>query len=47
MLTFEVTKEQALQVINANNGGQIYLVLLAPDTLVPTTGAAKAAASGK
>jgi pilus assembly protein CpaB len=48
VLTFEVTKEQALQVINANNGGgQIYLVLLAPDASAPTSGAAKAAASGK
>jgi pilus assembly protein CpaB len=48
VLTFEVTKDQALQVINANNGGgQIYLVLLAPDTPAPTSGAAKAAASGK
>jgi Flp pilus assembly protein CpaB len=47
VLTFEVTKDQALQVINANKGGQIYLVLLAPDTPAPTTGAAKAAASGK
>ena len=48
VLTFEVSKDQALQVINANNGGgQIYLVLLAPDTPAPTSGAAKAAASGK
>jgi Flp pilus assembly protein CpaB len=47
VLTFEVSKDQALQVINANGGGGIYLVLLAPDTPAPTTGAAKAAASGK
>ena len=48
VLTFEVTKDQALQVINANKRRQqIYLVLLAPDTPVPTSGAAKAAASGK
>jgi pilus assembly protein CpaB len=47
VLTFEVTKDQALQVINANKSGQIYLVLLAPDVPAPTTGAAKAAASGK
>ena len=47
VLTFEVTKDQALQVINANKSGQIYLVLLAPDQPAPTTGAAKAAASGK
>jgi pilus assembly protein CpaB len=47
VLTFEVTKDQALQVINANSGGGIYLVLLAPDVSAPTTGAAKAAASGK
>jgi pilus assembly protein CpaB len=48
VLTFEVTKDQALQVINANSGGGVYLVLLAPDASAPTTsGAAKAAASGK
>ena len=47
VLTFEVTKDQALQVINANKSGQIYLVLLAPDQPAPATGAAKAAASGK
>jgi pilus assembly protein CpaB len=47
VLTFEVTKDQALQVINANKSGQIYLVLLAPDTPAATSGAAKAAASGK
>jgi pilus assembly protein CpaB len=48
VLTFEVTKDQALQIINANQGGsQIYLVLLAPDQAAPATGAAKAAASGK
>jgi pilus assembly protein CpaB len=48
VLTFEVTKDQALQVINANSAGGVYLVLLAPDTAVPTAGAAKAAAaSGK
>jgi pilus assembly protein CpaB len=47
VLTFEVTKDQALQVINANSGGGIYLVLLAPDQSAPTTGAAKAAASSK
>ena len=48
VLTFEVTKDQALQVINANSGGGIYLVLLAPDTPDTTdssSGAAKAAAS--
>jgi pilus assembly protein CpaB len=48
VLTFEVTKDQALQIINANQGGsQIYLVLLAPDQPAPTSGAAKAAASSK
>jgi pilus assembly protein CpaB len=48
VLTFEVTQDQALQIINANQGGsQIYLVLLAPDQPAPTAGAAKAAASSK
>jgi pilus assembly protein CpaB len=48
VLTFEVTKDQALQIINANQGGsQIYLVLLAPDQPSPTAGAAKASASSK
>ena len=48
VLTFEVTQDQALQIINANQGGsQIYLVLLAPDQPAPTTGAAKTAASSK
>jgi pilus assembly protein CpaB len=48
VLTFEVTKDQALQIINANQGGsQIYLVLLAPDQPAPTAGAAKTAASSK
>ena len=33
VLTFEVTQEQALRIVNANQGGsQIYLVLLAPDS---------------
>jgi Flp pilus assembly protein CpaB len=44
VLTFEVTKEQALQIINANG---IYLVLLAPDQTTPAQGAAKAAATAK
>jgi Flp pilus assembly protein CpaB len=50
VLTFEVTKDQALQVIAANSGGsRIYLVLLPPDaTPAPaTTSGTKAAASGK
>jgi pilus assembly protein CpaB len=48
VLTFEVTQDQALQIINANQGGsQIYLVLLAPDQPAPTAGAAKTAASSK
>jgi pilus assembly protein CpaB len=47
VLTFEVTQDQALQIINANSGGGIYLVLLAPDQAAPTAGAAKAAASSK
>jgi hypothetical protein len=46
VLTFEVTKDQALQIINANQCGGVYLVLLPPDQ-VGATGAAKAAASGK
>jgi pilus assembly protein CpaB len=49
VLTFEVTQDQALQVINANSTGGIYLVLLPPDstgtTGGSTAGAAKAAAS--
>jgi pilus assembly protein CpaB len=45
VLTFEVTGDQALQVINANNGGGIYLVLLPPDEGGTGSGAAKAAAS--
>jgi pilus assembly protein CpaB len=48
VLTFEVAQDQALQIINANQGGsQIYLVLLAPDQPAPTAGAAKTAASSK
>jgi Flp pilus assembly protein CpaB len=50
VLTFEVTKAQALQVIAANSGGsRIYLVLLPPDATpapaAPPSGT-KAAASG-
>jgi Flp pilus assembly protein CpaB len=48
VLTFEVTRDQALQVINANSTGGIYLVLLPPDSTNNTgssSGAAKAAAS--
>jgi Flp pilus assembly protein CpaB len=48
VLTFEVTRDQALQVINANSTGGIYLVLLPPDssgTSGTPSGAAKAAAS--
>jgi pilus assembly protein CpaB len=48
VLTFEVTQDQALQVINANSSGGIYLVLLAPDSQGNTkssSGAAKAAAT--
>jgi Flp pilus assembly protein CpaB len=49
VLTFEVTKAQALQVIAANSGSsKIYLVLLPPVTGAPTpTSGTKAAASGK
>jgi Flp pilus assembly protein CpaB len=49
VLTFEVTKPQALQVIAANSGGsRIYLVLLPPVAGTPTTSSGtKAAASGK
>jgi pilus assembly protein CpaB len=49
VLTFEVTPDQALQIINHNTGGnQIYLVLLAPDQPSPSrSGTAKAAASSK
>jgi Flp pilus assembly protein CpaB len=51
VLTFEVTKDQALQVIAANSGAsRIYLVLLPPDVPAaapaPSSGT-KAAASGK
>jgi Flp pilus assembly protein CpaB len=49
VLTFEVTKSQALQVIAANSGAsRIYLVLLPPVAGTPTTSSGtKAAASGK
>jgi pilus assembly protein CpaB len=47
VLTFEVSRDDALRVINANRGNGIYLVLLAPDQPAPDTGAAKAAASSK
>jgi Flp pilus assembly protein CpaB len=48
VLTFEVTREQALQIINANTGGRdIYLVLLPPEKPVPSSGAASASASSK
>jgi pilus assembly protein CpaB len=49
VLTFEVTKAQALQVIAANSGsGKIYLVLLPPTAGAPTTSSGtKAATSGK
>jgi pilus assembly protein CpaB len=47
VLTFEVNKDQALQIINANQGGGLYLVLLAPDQSSPTTGAAKASTTTK
>jgi pilus assembly protein CpaB len=47
VLTFEVTQAQALQIINANQTGGIYLVLLAPDQSSSTSGAAKAATSTK
>jgi pilus assembly protein CpaB len=46
VLTFEVTPDQALQIINANSGGGVYLVLLPPDQST-TPGSAKAAASSK
>jgi pilus assembly protein CpaB len=48
VLTFEVTRDEALQVINANSTGGIYLVLLPPDSTSnsdTSSGAAKAAAS--
>jgi pilus assembly protein CpaB len=45
VLTFEVTKDQALQIINANQSGGLYLVLLAPEKSAPTSGTAKASAS--
>jgi pilus assembly protein CpaB len=47
VLTFEVTPDQALQIINANSGGGVYLVLLPPDQSTSTSGSAKAAASTK
>ncbi len=49
VLTFEVTKPQALQVIAANSGSsKIYLVLLPPTPGTPTASSGtKAAASGK
>jgi Flp pilus assembly protein CpaB len=49
VLTFEVTKPQALQVIAANSGSsKIYLVLLPPIAGSPTTSSGtKAATSGK
>jgi pilus assembly protein CpaB len=47
VLTFEVSQADALQIINANQGGGLYLVLLPPDQSAPTPGAAKAAASSK
>ena len=43
VLTFEVTQDQALQIISANSGGKIYLVLLPPTT--SGTSGTKAAAS--
>lgn len=48
VLTFEVTKADALRVIAANSGAsKIYLVLLPPGSGTSTSGSAKAAASGK
>jgi Flp pilus assembly protein CpaB len=47
VLTFEVTKDDALRIISANSGSsKIYLVLLPPSTVSSgTSGPAKAAAS--
>jgi pilus assembly protein CpaB len=47
VLTFEVSQDQALQIISANSGGsKLYLVLLPPETTPSSTGSgAKAAAS--
>jgi pilus assembly protein CpaB len=46
VLTFEVSRADALRIISANSGSGIYLVLLPPTTLPSsTTGGAKAAAS--
>jgi pilus assembly protein CpaB len=49
VLTFEVSKDDALRIISANSGSsKIYLVLLPPSTVSSgTSGTAKAAASGK
>jgi Flp pilus assembly protein CpaB len=48
VLTFEVTKADALRVIAANSGGsRIYLVLLPPGSATSASGPAKAAASSK
>ncbi|HEX9506278.1 MAG TPA: Flp pilus assembly protein CpaB [Acidimicrobiia bacterium] len=48
LLTFEVTPDQALQLISAKNDGNIYLVLLPPGANTPTTsGGTKAPAASR
>lgn len=49
VLTFEVSKDDALRIISANSGSsKLYLVLLPPSTVPSgTSGSAKAAASSK
>jgi Flp pilus assembly protein CpaB len=48
LLTFEVTPDQALQLISAKNDGNIYLVLLPPGANAPTTtGTDKAPAASR
>jgi Flp pilus assembly protein CpaB len=48
LLTFEVTPDQALQLISAKSSGNIYLVLLPPGAgSTPTTGTTRAPAASR